>query len=131
MHRPWKQIHTFNSFELISVLLTAEDLAVPCCCGRVAGDHYDLFRSHFYYGVEGEYVAALARRVNDDNVRVFSFLLKSVGYLTCVTADEVSIFDAVCLCVGSSVFHSLLTTSTPVRCFILSIMERPMVPAPQ
>ena len=87
--RPREQIHRLDLLGMVSFFL--QPLGVSCGGGGVAADVDDPAGGHLDDGGEGGLVAALAGRVEDDDVGVEALCGKLRGGLAGVSAEEAAL----------------------------------------
>ena len=129
MPRPREHVERRGLPDCVPVLLQIG--AVARERRAVAGDVDERFGRHLYNGFEQRFAAALARRIDQNDVRFNSLRFQLRSCLGRVGTEKARVADTVARGVLFGVADSVGTISTPMTCFASRAIVRPIVPVPQ
>lgn len=101
--------------EGVALLREAADIARES--GRIAGDIDDALRGHADHGLDDIGGKALARRIDDDDIRRLPGGAEALGGLPGIRAEEFRVSDAVAAGIFRASRMAASTSSTPTARF--------------
>lgn len=123
--------HIHWLYGLYSISVLRKIFKIPRGGGRIAAHHHDALGGHGQYGLQRRLVAALAGRVQNDDIGQQAvggqFLCGGSG----VGTEKLRVLYPIAAALRRALSTASGTISTPISLPQCSAMERPMVPAPQ
>ena len=132
MLRSWKKVHRLHLLRMIPMLF--EPCGISCGGGGVAADVDHPAGGHLDDGGKGRLIAALAGRVEHNDVRPQALSGEAGSGLAGIGTEEAALGgDGIAhpggIGLGTSMASGMISTPTSSRQWLA--IERPMVPMPQ